>query len=1042
MSISIFNNNDLIKSLVSDIKRNKKISFLIGSAMSYENGCGFPNVQRMLSIIKEYLTEIDSYDEEARTIIQGGGTKAYQEIYEYIFKTGGDQNDIRKLMKRYLDSSINPETGEWYITNGLLSLAEYISVSGARVENILTTNFDPFIEKVLEERGMQVTPHALDYNSNINTVLKFSDKNVNVVHLHGFYTGDTMHTSSQLNSVRAKVKESIRSVLSKSDNLYVLGYGGWDDIFISSLEDIVEEFDASYNIRWAFYSESEGEIFHNNKKLFTIVSPAIAKGRFHPYKGIDCHNLFIEVNNSLLDVGEMQEPIILNNKHTDNDVKTLGINEVFNPRAKKKDNSISLIPFNLPLEKAHEMIRLYDQHCAHQYLIEEGGFILECGWGYGKLGFISSLAYFDDLDRTVFRTDFEGVTSRKQAEQRINENIGTNISNIFAIQLKNPILLIIDNINDADTSLLDFLSEIVSLAKESRHPTSVILVTYSNLNLDLKKITLKQLDIDDVKEYINIDSTRDEITPNQIDKIYLLTSGIPAKLDKIQEYKNVMSLSDILEEDSIEISEERLFDNVPQYLIDHVNSLSLSENLVNKRLYQLLSVLSVLECGETAKNIKNYFHEHDFKLDDFPKLLSLNLVISIEKNDYGSMVILKINPLIKDYIKSKLTTQTVVEILHKSMGIIYGSEWESIKIKLSTSVKTTLLYQDFYPGNAHLLTFQYLKYCYQTQHSYTEKITKLCIAYCMFLRNEDRFKELASFSESVYHLLKINNSDDTIEILFYYSEGIRMVGNDLLVIELLQGVVESDRNLLKVTNSTYEELLCTYMLSLSMTSDEKAVSIASRLLDVTPHRSSSSYQAKTIIASQSGNKKTKLQKLKKLEKEARKDGRTLVANNICLQLVNLNENEEDKYLKLVLSTEENTYTRIRALVSYGRKLFNTSPEKLMTGGLLTTIVDAYRYLFIQRISLFNRCHELLWDIFIMFAKLPDLYQLYKTSSIIWRLNGDSEREHKYSKELMVYAKNYNQDSSDYYKYIESRYKHLSQNMQLIENTQSNTEATD
>ncbi|MCT6647185.1 hypothetical protein N4G37_14040, partial [Enterococcus faecalis] len=85
------------------------------------------------------------------------------------------------------------------------------------------------------------------------------------------------------------------------------------------------------------------------------------------------------------------------------------------------------------------------------------------------------------------------------------------------------------------------------------------------------------------------------------------------------------------------------------------------------------------------------------------------------------------------------------------------------------------------------------------------------------------------------------------------------------------------------------------------------------------------------------------------------------------------------------------------LVSYGRKLFNTNPDKLMTGGLLTTIVDAYRYLFIQRISLFNRCHELLWDIFIMFAKLSDLYQLYKTSSIIWRLNGDSEREHKYSK---------------------------------------------
>lgn len=1037
--MAIYTYKDLIKSLVADIKRGRKISFLIGSAMSYENGLGFPNVQRMLEIIKEYLTENNVFDKEAQLIIEHGGTKAYQDIYEYIFKTGGDQNDIKKLMGRYIDSSKDPDTGEWYISTGLKSLSEYIFINGAKISNILTTNFDPFIETVLENKGKNITPHALDYNSNINSVINLHDNNINIVHLHGFYKNDTMHTASQLNSVRPKVKESIKSILSKSDNLYVLGYGGWDDIFISSLEEIVEEFDATYNIRWAFYTESEGDILHNNKKLFDIVTPAIAKGRFHPYKGVDCHKLFSDVNKSLLDVGNLKDSINLEKKISDKEVRTIGINQLFNPKSKIIEDPISLKPFHLPLEKSHEMIRLYDQHCANQYIAEEGGFLLECGWGYGKLGFISSIVHFDEIDKIVLRADFENIKTKEQAEQRISESIGTDISKIFAIELENPIIFIIDNINEADESLLIFLNEIVSLAKESTNNTSVILVTYRTLKLSLNKITLKQLDVDDVKEYLNVEDNKGKIKASDIDKIYLLTSGVPAKLDKIQEYSNVMSLSDILEEDTIEISDDRLLDNVPQYLLEQVNSLSLSENPINKRLYHLLMVMSVLECGETAKNIKNCFHEYGFKIDDFQRLLSINLAISIEKNDYGCMVILKINPLIKDYIRAKLTTEDTINIVHKSMTIIYGPHWESISIKLSTSVKTTLLYQDFFPGNAHILTLLYLKYCYYNNHPNIDKLNKLCIAYCMYLQTKDRFKELASFAEPVYHLLKANNSKDTIEVLYYYAEGVRMTGNDSFTIELLRDTVELERSSIKTTNDIYNQLHLTYTLALSMSSDEKTLSIASKILEFAPKRSNTFYQAKSIVISQGHNKKGKIQQLKKLEKDARSDGCTLVANNICLDLVRLSASDNEKYLKLVLNTEDNTYTRIRALVSYGRKLFNNNPEKLMVDGMLTTIVEAYRYLFLQRISLFNKCHELLWDIFIEFAKLPDLYQLYKTSSILWRLNGDSEREYKYARELMEYAQSNLSYNKEYYAYIESRYKYLRQNNLLIKEIDNQTD---
>ncbi|MCS6715826.1 SIR2 family protein, partial [Proteus terrae] len=226
MTIKLYEYKDLVKSLVTDIKRSRKISFLIGSAMSYDNGKGCPNVTSMLEIIKEYLAEIDMLDQEALDILSLDSTEAYQNIYEFIFKTGGDQDDVKILMNRYMDSAKNKSTNEWELTSGICDFAKYISSFGAKVNNILTTNFDPFIEVALEKLDKNILTHSLEYDSNINSVLDLNLKNINVLHLHGYYEKDTMHTKSQLESIRPKVKESIKSILSTTSSLYVLGYSG------------------------------------------------------------------------------------------------------------------------------------------------------------------------------------------------------------------------------------------------------------------------------------------------------------------------------------------------------------------------------------------------------------------------------------------------------------------------------------------------------------------------------------------------------------------------------------------------------------------------------------------------------------------------------------------------------------------------------------------------------------------------------------------------------------------------------------------------
>ena len=1039
MTVKLFEYKDLVKSLGVDIKRGRKISFLIGSAMSYENGYGCPNVNSMLSIIKEYLEETGMLDEEGKAIFEKPVTEAYQTIYEYLFKSGGDQQDIRKLMERYMDAAKNKETGEWDLTSGTNELARYISMNGAKVNNILTTNFDPFIKVSLENNGLKTVSHSLEYNSNVETVLNIDESHINILHLHGHYMKDTMHTKTQLESVRPKVKESIKKILSECSSLYVIGYGGWEDIFIESLKEIVEEFNATYNIRWAFFTDRENDIILDNKNLLKILEPAIAKGRFHAYKGINCHKLFKDVNENLLSVGKLNKDISFEKKENNVHVQPLSLKEVFNPNGKRLEDKLTIHPFELAKEKTHEFIRLYEQVTAVEYLEKSGGFVLESGWGYGKLGFLSSIIFNDESDKIIVRADFENVKTKKDAEDKIIEDIGMDISTLMAVSFEKDFYILIDNIDDPDASLLTYLNEISSIISDSISVSNlenrfyVILVTNKTLNVAFQTITLKELNVDDIKEYVS--SVKGSTKPHgtEIDKLYMLTSGMPAKLDKIQEYQEsgVMTLADILEEETVEVSPERLSENVPVHLLEEVDLLQKSDNLYNKKLFRLLCVFSMLECGETAKNIKRHFHAETFKLDDFTKLINMNLIKSIKKEEYGTIIILRINPLIKDYIRSKLSDELTLSIVHNAMGLIYGPQWESILIRISSSVKTMLLYQDFFPGNAHTLTIQYVKHCFKHNTENKSKLLKVSVAYCMYLSNKDKFKELVSFSEAVYNLVKHSDAEDVLDILYYYAEGSRMIDNDALTIDLLKNIVEEDREKVKASNHLYNKFLTTYMLALSSTQHEQLLTIATKLMETAPSHSGAFYQAKTEIIINQKNKSTIISNLKKLERSARRDGCLLAANNICLQLVSHTTDDNEKYLKLVLDTENSTYTRIRALITYSRKLLISNPDRIISGGVLSSIVDAYRYLFLQRISLFNKCHDLLWDVFKIFAKFPDLYQVYRTSSILWRLNGDSSKEYKYAQDLISFANSGGDIEVQYVNYVSKRFQYLDTNKEIL-----------
>lgn len=283
---------DLVESISLDIRREKKISFILGSATTMSpDGRGVPGVKEINEVLKQFMIEYNIYDSFIKNEPEMNDVETYQKSFAYLLRVG-DQEMVREVLAIIMGKA-QPAEKEWYISKCIEDLTRLICETNINVGIILTTNFDEVIEYSLYRAGHEPIVKDLTIDQPIGGTQGYTEKAI-VVHLHGLWNRDTMHSTNQLSALRPKIESSIKNVLSDS-KLYVLGYAGWDDIFLQALGSIVNDDDATYNIRWAFYESVPEKAQADNQGLFTLVSDATANGRFQGYCGVDCHKLFEDV---------------------------------------------------------------------------------------------------------------------------------------------------------------------------------------------------------------------------------------------------------------------------------------------------------------------------------------------------------------------------------------------------------------------------------------------------------------------------------------------------------------------------------------------------------------------------------------------------------------------------------------------------------------------------------------------------------------------------------------------------------------------------
>ena len=1011
------------EALISSLKYEKRpISILTGAPLSMPdtiNSPGVPGVNGIIDIIQEHMKSANLATEFSRTIENLDSGRCYQKAFEFV-RTWLNQDVVNEIIQKAVlkarieNNQNSPKEYEqdingWYIPKGINYLAK-IYAQDIITGPLLTTNFDPLLAVALKKEGRNPIQTILHCDGSLDQYQSIDSQQCNIVHLHGYWHGsDTLHTPDQLTTSRPKLKSSMLNLL-REKVLLVIAYGGWDDIFLKALKDIVEDTTTNFDILWAFYEKEEEIISTKYKELVDLISPAIVRGRFRLYGGIECNDFFESLCKAT----------------TKNSLSTDDVDV-----AKDLENNIEeqIIPIDSFLEwkpstcEAHKFVREVEQAQFIEEIKTSRIISLIADWGMGKADFINLSCKNSDSSLKLakfFRVSLNNCESQRDIEDAISEQLCQPFQNfiVAASKSKENVIIIFDDFNPAydkiEHEYIKGLKNIFSIIKDFSENIFTVLISRSSIkNLNYPEIKLNSLDDAEQKSYI---FNHPNGGPKLIEKKYLtnlskLSGGIPMQLDRLLSDLTAISIDELLEQERSISHIEDVNEPIPISLQQSVEMLSNTEDEQHLRSFMLLKILSVLRFGESLTGIKRF----DNKRPIFPKhikeLKSLGLLETISPNSISNISIddykiHQVPPQVREYVVSLLPSQEINDIVRRATELTFGTRWKEKIYKLSSVAKHHVSNPSCSGvGNPHLLAVHLLRLSIENNiENEIEQAFNIGYYYCRQLLKFERYKDLAIASEEIIKIVKETSVDLPLFNLYsLYGRSLRMISEYNLSLQQLKTAINNfepeSKSDLASTNLT---LALTY---LALNDKINASLAAKKVQELTNQYDSSFLQASDILidCEENEGEENYLKRKQDLEKVARENNANVVANNIILDIVRFRNKQKTKldYYDSVINQNKDLYNKMRAAVNKGEILIN-EPDKIakIRTDYLSLLNTSYSYFFTQRFdSLFNKCHKILWAIFEYKNDQESLCNLFKYSSIIWRLRENYSTEKEYAKKL-------------------------------------------
>lgn len=1031
------------KALVSTIVRAKRdISILVGSPLSMpdsKSAPGVPSVSGVLEIlssrIKDEGLESD-YLEETKELSDAEGYQAgFQFLRDWVGQDAVNEVVKTAVLKSRTPDSLQSEDLEeiekdqngWYLPSGTEALGKIIANHKHLNGPVLTTNFDPLVSKAIIKAGCNPLQSVLDSDGSFNQHRVNDPKNRQVVHLHGYWhKSDTLHTPDQLTARRPNLKASLSDLLS-TKILLVVGYGGWDDIFIDALTSLMSDNNSSLEVLWAFFEKDLDIVNKRYRKLLDSVEPARTRGRFKLYGGIDCNKFFNELLTELNQRSGYTDKPPETPALTNEPVEQLlfGGEQAFaiadTPLSKE-----SLTEFkkqSIHTTASHQAIRTVEQLQFLDALNKDRIVNVVADWGMDTKSFIHAALKYESspyFEADLYRIDLDNVTDRDGFLSCALEQLGAEIQEFITSisKQKEKIVLLLDGVvvkteKSPHTEFHKILSQLTSAFLDFVPNLQIIFTSIKEIEgVKCNQVYLSPLDDADINSYIKSHkySSDGSIGGTDFEAVSRLSGGIPTRLDRILSQLRVVSVEDLIEYDTDSSFDSDGSESVPAALKRAIYELENSQADQQKRSYYLLQVLSVLSYGENLSNIRRFDHKKPFYPANLVELSEIGLVETVTysrslpdiSQSNTAQKLQTVSPLVAEYVLSQLNDEQIYKIALRASELTFGPDWRNNKIKFSSSalehIKKPIKSG---PGNPHLLAKKMLRA--SIEQGIAREINQafnISLIYCSKLLEHDRYRDIVTVASEILLLAKETSEIEKItELDLILGRALRMAGLNDKALEVLERAFSNIDDLPKSEKSAVCLNLALHHEFLGNKS--AALEAADNVQIYSPKESPDYLQAESIKISSSKSADSS-QRLFKLEKQARGKNAIIVANNISLELADITDDTENqiKLYDKVIDTKTDSYNISRAIIKKAGLLIKMNQEERVDSHERVQLNQSYKHFYMQRMNgLFNSAHDALWFLYEKENDHSGLANLFRYSSLIWRLQGDEDKERRYAEKL-------------------------------------------
>ena len=693
--------------------------------------------------------------------------------------------------------------------------------------------------------------------------------------------------------------------------------------------------------------------------------------------------------------------------------------------------SASLPRFTIKRGAHHQVIRQTEQASLEKTLREKRCGIIVSDWGLGKIGFfgtvIARLEKYDPVE--VFKVSCNEAESLEEMDTIFQQQLGFSFQETMNLlsDLSRPVLFI----DDFSSKLLEKVTEnkqTESLLEPLLDfcPTLLIVLatrqTPKAPHYDV--IFLNALEIPDTQQYIqHHDLAGEELKdPAVIETIHIKSDGLPMHLDRIIEQLQVCTLHEVLTSDDEALLVDDDSEPIPSALKKAVGSLIGSSDKYKRRSFKLLQVLSFLPSGESLSELKRVFPREPFFSQNALDLFKLDLVRAEKPMEFtktetlasdlfrsgvtGEEKRLVVPRQVRDYVISITPETDLVEITRATLFLMFGDAWTSGEASFKTKRKRVIrgTGRGVGPGNEHAVIVSYLKQAIKESEDLNiRKAIKLAINLATAYSHASKYRDCAIVADEYLAITSgLLTKEENKHLSIQLAKGLRMTGKREKSLAILDSVIEN--NDAGLTNREIAEIELLRALILERINDENgALKAANQVLD---HAQKGSYlydHALSLIIGIENKGEKRVTDLIEHEKAVRNRKNFTVANNIALNLIPklTDEMAKKKALDRVIKCKEDLYNRIRALIKKAELSTVSDSSICLNTAEKAMLRQAYSFLFTQRLgALFDQCHKVLWNVLNDEKNEHDLLVMFRLSSFVWRLQGDSDTEKNYVEQLL------------------------------------------